>query len=80
MIQSRFSIRPERRYHAIAGFSMGGYGTWLTASQLPGFFGTVPLSAFASIRTFESTSPSRRRPAALRPGVRRPDRFLRGRA
>lgn len=56
MIQSRFSIRPERRYHAIAGFSMGGYGTWLTASQLPGFFGTaVPLSAFASIRTFEST-------------------------
>ena len=50
-IQRRFSIRPERRYHAIAGFSMGGYGTWLTASQLPGFFGTaVPLSAFASIR------------------------------
>lgn len=54
-IQSRFSIRPERRYHAVAGFSMGGYGTWLTASQLPGFFGTaVPLSAFASIRTPES--------------------------
>ncbi len=55
-VQRRFSIRPERRYHAVAGFSMGGYGTWLTASQLPGFFGTaVPLSAFASIRTPEST-------------------------
>lgn len=50
-VQRRFSIRPQRRYHAVAGFSMGGYGTWLTASQLPGFFGTaVPLSAFASIR------------------------------
>lgn len=55
-IQRQFSILPQRRYHAIAGFSMGGYGTWLTSSQLPGFFGTaVPLSAFASIRTFEST-------------------------
>jgi len=54
-VQRRFSIRPERRYHAVAGFSMGGYGTWLTAAQLPGFFGTaVPLSAFASIRTAES--------------------------
>lgn len=54
-VQKQFSIRPERRYHTVAGFSMGGYGTWLTASQLPGFFGTaVPLSAFASIRTPES--------------------------
>lgn len=51
LVQRKFSIRPERRYHAVAGFSMGGFGTWLTASQLPGFFGTaVPLSAFASIR------------------------------
>jgi S-formylglutathione hydrolase FrmB len=56
-VQKRFSIRPERRYHAVAGFSMGGYGTWLTASQLPGFFGTaIPLSAFASIRTPASVS------------------------
>lgn len=56
LVRRKFSIRPERRYHAVAGFSMGGYGTWLTASQLPGFFGTaVPLSAFASIRTPEST-------------------------
>ena len=57
MIQRKFSIRPERRYHAIAGFSMGGFGTWLTASQLPGFFGTaVPLSAFASIRNILSVA------------------------
>ncbi|MGK2931354.1 MAG: alpha/beta hydrolase-fold protein, partial [Solirubrobacterales bacterium] len=54
-VQSRFSIRTERRYHAVAGFSMGGYGTWLTGSQLNGFFGTVvPLSSFASIRTPET--------------------------
>ncbi|MDQ2621944.1 MAG: alpha/beta hydrolase-fold protein, partial [Actinomycetota bacterium] len=56
-VQRRFSIRPERRYHAVAGFSMGGYGTWLTASMLPGYFGTaVPLSAFASIREASSVT------------------------
>ena len=56
-VERRFSIRPERRYHAVAGFSMGGYGTWLTAAMLPGYFGTaVPLSAFASIRTAESVA------------------------
>lgn len=50
-VERRFSIRPERRYHAVAGFSMGGFGTWLTAAMLPGYFGSaVPLSAFASIR------------------------------
>lgn len=54
-IQKQFSIRPERRYHAVAGFSMGGYGTYLTGAQLNGYFGTVvPLSAFASIRTPET--------------------------
>ncbi|MBK8295599.1 MAG: hypothetical protein IPK93_12945 [Solirubrobacterales bacterium] len=51
LIENKFSIRTERRYHAVAGFSMGGYGTYLTGSLLPGYFGTVvPLSAFASIR------------------------------
>lgn len=51
LVESKFSIRPERRYHAVAGFSMGGYGTWLTGARMAGFFGTVvPLSAFASIR------------------------------
>ena len=55
LVESRFSIRPERRYHAVAGFSMGGYGTYLTGSQLNGYFGTVvPMSAFASIRTPET--------------------------
>lgn len=55
LIQQKFSIRTERRYHAVAGFSMGGYGTYLTGSLLNGYFGTVvPLSAFASIRTPET--------------------------
>lgn len=55
LISAKFSIRTERRYHAVAGFSMGGYGTYLTGSQLAGYFGTVvPLSAFASIRTPET--------------------------
>ncbi len=55
LVQRKFSIRTERRYHAVAGFSMGGYGTYLTGSLLNGYFGTVvPLSAFASIRTPET--------------------------
>lgn len=55
LVQQKFSIRTERRYHAVAGFSMGGYGTYLTGSLLNGYFGTVvPLSAFASIRTPET--------------------------
>src|SRR5215210_2281332 len=49
LIERRFRIRPGRRWHAIAGLSMGGYGTLLTAATNPGYFGTaVPMSAFAN--------------------------------
>ena len=49
LIERRFRVRAGRRWHAIAGLSMGGYGTLLTASQYPGYFGTaVPMSAFAN--------------------------------
>lgn len=40
-IQHHFSIRPGRRWHAIAGLSMGGMGATYLASQLPGYFGTA---------------------------------------
>lgn len=51
LIQRRFRIRPGRRWHAIAGLSMGGYGTSFLATQLPGYFGTaVPMSGLGSIR------------------------------
>jgi S-formylglutathione hydrolase FrmB len=36
MIERRYRIRPQRRWHAIAGLSMGGYGAMYLASQLPG--------------------------------------------
>jgi S-formylglutathione hydrolase FrmB len=43
----RFPILPERRYHAIAGISMGGLGAGYLGGRLPGFFGTVAsLSGF----------------------------------
>jgi S-formylglutathione hydrolase FrmB len=51
LVQRRFRIRPGRRWHAIAGLSMGGYGTSFLATQLPGYFGTaVPMSGLVSIR------------------------------
>jgi S-formylglutathione hydrolase FrmB len=50
-IQHDFRILPQRRYHTIAGLSMGGYGTLYLASQMPGFFGSaVPMSAVASLQ------------------------------
>jgi S-formylglutathione hydrolase FrmB len=43
----RFPIRPGRRWHAIAGISMGGLGAGYLGGRLPGFFGTVAsLSGF----------------------------------
>ena len=51
LIEKRFKIRKARRWHAIAGFSMGGFGSSLLATQRPGYFGTlVPMSALVSIR------------------------------
>ncbi len=37
----RLRIKPRRRWHAIAGLSMGGEGAMYYASQLPGFFGSA---------------------------------------
>jgi S-formylglutathione hydrolase FrmB len=38
---ARYRIRPQRRYHALAGVSMGGLGTAYLGGRLPGFFGSV---------------------------------------
>jgi S-formylglutathione hydrolase FrmB len=40
-VQRRLRIRPARRWHAIAGWSMGAYGAIYYASQRPGYFGTA---------------------------------------
>jgi S-formylglutathione hydrolase FrmB len=51
LIERRYPIRAGRRWHAIAGFSMAGFGTAFLASQRPGYFGTAaPLSGFVSVQ------------------------------
>ncbi len=40
-IESRFRVRPGRRWHAIGGFSSGGLGAVLYAASAPGYFGQV---------------------------------------
>lgn len=40
-IESRYRIRAGRRWHAISGLSMGGYGTMYLAGQRPDYFGTA---------------------------------------
>ena len=40
-IEARYRIRQGRRWHAIAGLSMGGYGTMYLAGQRPDYFGSA---------------------------------------
>ncbi len=71
LLEERYRIRPGRRWHAIAGYSMGGMGAVFLASQRPDYFGTAAsLSGFVSIQ--RPVSPGdvgagcrRRLPAAL---------------
>lgn len=41
LVERRLRIRRGRRWHAIAGFSMGGAGATFYASQRPGYFGAA---------------------------------------
>ncbi|HEX2086417.1 MAG TPA: alpha/beta hydrolase family protein [Solirubrobacteraceae bacterium] len=41
LVEQRFRVLPGRRWHAIAGLSMGGMGSTFLASQLPGYFGSA---------------------------------------
>jgi S-formylglutathione hydrolase FrmB len=55
LIERKFPIRAGRRWHAIAGFSMAGFGSSFLASQRPGYFGTVaPFSGFVSVQRPEN--------------------------
>jgi S-formylglutathione hydrolase FrmB len=40
-VERRYRIRESRRWHAIAGISMGGQGTLRYAAMLPGYFGSA---------------------------------------
>ncbi len=55
LIERRYRIRAGRRWHAIGGLSMGGYGAAYLASQMPGYFGhAIPLSGPVSTQRTES--------------------------
>jgi S-formylglutathione hydrolase FrmB len=41
LIEKKFRIRTGRRWHAIAGLSMGGEGAAYIAEQRPGYFGAI---------------------------------------
>ena len=49
LVERRFRVRPGRRWHAVAGLSMGGLGSALHASRRPGYFGAAAsFSGFVS--------------------------------
>lgn len=59
LVSERFQIRRSRRWHAIAGFSMGGMGAVLLASQRPDYFGSaVSMSGALNIQRQEFASGS----------------------
>lgn len=41
LVERRFRVRPGRRWHAVAGLSMGGMGATFLGARLPGWFGSV---------------------------------------
>jgi S-formylglutathione hydrolase FrmB len=45
LVERSFRVMPGRRWHAIAGLSMGGLGATFLASQLPGYFGSAATSS-----------------------------------
>ncbi|HEX8742516.1 MAG TPA: alpha/beta hydrolase-fold protein [Thermoleophilaceae bacterium] len=47
LVERRFRIRPGRRWHAIAGLSMGGLGAMYYATQRPAYFGSA--AAFSGV-------------------------------
>jgi S-formylglutathione hydrolase FrmB len=49
LVERRFRVRRKRRFHAIAGLSMGGMGSVYLASQRPHYFGSAAtFSGFVS--------------------------------
>ena len=41
IVERRFRVLPGRSNHAVAGLSMGGFGSTFLATQLPGYFGAA---------------------------------------
>ena len=59
-IEKTFRIKPEKRYRAISGLSMGGGGTFVYALHHPELFSSAcPLSASTGPRNLEELSNSR---------------------
>jgi S-formylglutathione hydrolase FrmB len=56
-ISARYRILPQRRYHTIAGNSMGGLGAAYLGGRLPGYFGSVlVLSGLVNLQLYPRTS------------------------
>jgi S-formylglutathione hydrolase FrmB len=56
-ILARYPIRPQRRYHALIGISMGGLGATYLGGRLPGFFGSVAtLSGFVDTQYYATVT------------------------
>jgi S-formylglutathione hydrolase FrmB len=52
-VRAHYRILPQRRYHAIAGVSMGGLGAAYLAGRLPGYFGSMAsLSGFVDLQYY----------------------------
>jgi S-formylglutathione hydrolase FrmB len=71
VVHERYRIRSERRWHAIAGISMGGQGALRYAAVLPGYFGSVAAlsAALPDMRSLDAQVGLAAVTAAAAPGV-----------
>lgn len=55
-VEERYPIRSGRRWHSLAGVSMGGLGTAYLGGRLPGYFGSIAVfSGFVDTQLFPGT-------------------------
>lgn len=55
-VEERYRIRTGRRWHSLAGVSMGGLGTAYLGGRLPGYFGSIAVfSGFVDTQLFPGT-------------------------
>lgn len=55
-VEERYRIRSDRRWHSLAGVSMGGLGTAYLGGRLPGYFGSIAVfSGFVDTQLFPGT-------------------------
>jgi S-formylglutathione hydrolase FrmB len=76
-IHERYRIREGRRWHALAGVSMGGLGTAYLGGRLPGYFGSIAVfSGFVDTERYPGVGAFQSATAYAGAGIAPTDPFI----